>query len=73
MKWRRLHQHSIAESTRLIPQLVLCACVLHNVCIDAGDVNEEEEGAVRDLAEAAADRVEIYAACERVLRNNGKY
>ena len=71
MKWRRLHQHSITESTRLIPQLVLCARVLHNVCIDARDVNEEEEGAVRDLAEAAADRVEINAACERVLRNNG--
>lgn len=47
MKWRRLHQHSIAESTRLILQLVLCACVLHNVCIDAGDVNEEEEGVVQ--------------------------
>jgi DDE superfamily endonuclease len=42
MKWRRLHQHSIQESTRIIPELVLCACILHNICIDAGDVNDEE-------------------------------
>ena len=33
MKLRRLHQHSIAKSTRVIPQLILCACVLHNICI----------------------------------------
>lgn len=72
MKWRRLHQHSIAEHTRIIPQLILCACVLHNICIDEGDVNEEEEAAVRDEAEAAADRAEINMACERVLHNNGK-
>ena len=71
MKWRRLHQHSIAECTRVVPQLILCACVLHNICIDAGDVNEDENAAVRDAAEAAADRVEINAACDRILGNNG--
>ena len=71
MKWRRLHQHSIAECTRVVPQLILCACVLHNICIDAGDVNDEENAAVRDAAEAAADRVEINAACDRILGNNG--
>ena len=72
MKWRRLHQHSIAESTRVVPQLILCACVLHNICIDAGDVNEEEDAAIRDEAEAVADRVEINAACDRILANNGE-
>ena len=72
MKWRRLHQHSIAENTNIIPQLVLCACVLHNICIDAGDVNAEEDAAVRDEEERLAERDEINAACDRVLRNNGE-
>ena len=72
MKWRRLHQHAIAECTRTVPQIILCACVLHNICIDAGDINEEEDAAVRDAAEAADDRAEINAACERILRNNDK-
>ena len=72
MKWRRLHQHSIAESTRVVPQLILCACVLHNIRIDAGDVNEEEDAAMRDEAEAVAGRVEINAACDRILANNGE-
>lgn len=72
MKWRRLHQYSIQESTRIIPELVLCACILHNICIDAGDVNHEEQAAVRDEAEARVDRAEINAACERIFRNNGK-
>ena len=62
MKWRCLHQHSIAESTRVIPQLILCPCVLHNICIDAGDVNDEEDDAIRDDAEAVEDRAEINAA-----------
>ena len=73
MKWRRLHQHSVAENTILIPQLILCACVLHNICIDAGDVNAEEDAAVRNEDERLADRNEINAACDRVLRNNGEY
>jgi hypothetical protein len=73
MKWRRLHQHSIQESTRIIPELVLCACVLHNICIDAGDVNDEEDAAVRDEEDARADRVEINAAYERIFMNNGKF
>ena len=72
MKWRRLHQHSIAESTRVVPQLILCACMLHNICIDAGDVNDEEDAAIRDDAEAVEDRAEINAACDRILANNGK-
>ena len=72
MKWRRLHQHSVAENTILIPQLILCACVLHNICIDAGDVNAEEDAAVRNEDERLADRNEINAACDRVLRNNGE-
>lgn len=46
--------------------------VLHNICIDAGDVNEEEDAAIRDEAEAVADRVEINAACDRILANNGE-
>ena len=69
MKWRRLHQHSIAENTKIIPLLVLCACVLHNICIDAGDVDDEENAAVEVVRQA--DRVIINRACERVLRNNG--
>lgn len=72
MKWRWLHQHSIAENTVLIPQLILCACVLHNICIDAGDVNAEEDAAVRNDEERLADKNEINAACDRVLRNNGE-
>ena len=73
MKWRRLHQHSIAEHTTIIPQLVLCACVLHNICIDSGDINAEEDAAVRNEDERLADRQEINLACERVLGNQGKY
>ena len=72
MKWRRLHQHSIAEHTGIIPQLVLCACVLHNVCIDAGDVNTDEDAAVRNAEERLADRHEINLARERVLGNIGE-
>lgn len=72
MKWRRLHQHSIAEHTNIIPQLVLCACVLHNICIDAGDVNAEEDAAVRNEEERLADRHEINLAQERVLGNIGE-
>jgi DDE superfamily endonuclease len=71
MKWRRLHQHAIAECTRVVPHIILCACVLHNICIDAGDVNDEEAAAVRDEDEAAADRAEFNATYERILRNNG--
>ena len=71
MKWRRLHQHSIQESTRIVPEIVLCACILRNICIDAGDVNDEEDAAVRDPIEARADRAEINQACERILQNNG--
>ena len=73
MKWRRLHQHSIQESTRIIPEIVLCACILHNICIDAGDVNDEEDAAVRDPIEARADRAEINLACDRILQNHGKF
>ena len=73
MKWRRLHQHSIAENANIIPRLVLCACVLHNICIDAGDVNAEEDAAARNKEEGLADREEINAACDRVLRNNGEF
>lgn len=73
MKWRRLHQHSIAENTNIIPRLVLCAYVLHNICIDAGDVNAEEDAAVRNEEERLAEREEINAACDRVLRNNGEF
>ena len=72
MKWRRLRQHSIAEHTNIIPQLVLCACVLHNVCIDAGDVNTDEDAAVRNAEERLADRHEINLARERVLGNIGE-
>lgn len=50
----------------------MCACILRNICIDAGDVNDEEDAAVRDEAEARADRAEINAACERIFRNNGE-
>ena len=56
VKWRRLHQHTIAENTNIIPRLVLCACVLHKICIDAGDVNAEEDAAVRNKEERLADR-----------------
>ena len=72
MKWRRLHQHAIAECTRVVPHIILCACVLHNICIDAGDVNDEEAAAVRNEEEAAADRAEFNAAYERIFRNNGE-
>lgn len=67
-----MHQHSIQESTRIIPEIVLCACILHNICIDAGDVNDEEDAAVRDPIEARADRAEINLACDRILQNHGK-
>ena len=59
MKWRRLLQHSIPECTRVVPQLILCVCVLHNICIDACDVNDEENAAVRDAVEAAADKIMV--------------
>ena len=70
-KWRRLHQHSIAEHTAIIPQLVLCACVLHNICIDSGDINDEEDAAVRNEEERLADRDEVNLACGRILAYHG--
>jgi hypothetical protein len=66
MKWRRFHKHQIAELTDIIPDLILCAIVLHNICIDAGDVTAEEDVAVRDEDEAAEERAEINAAYSRV-------
>ena len=45
--------------------------MLHNICIDEGDVNEEENAAVRDEDDARADRAEINAVCKRIFRNNG--
>jgi hypothetical protein len=73
MKWRRLHKHSVAEGTTLIPQLILCACVLHNICIDAGDQNDEERAAVRNEEERLEERAEINEACDRILNNIGKF
>jgi hypothetical protein len=67
MKWRRFYKHQIDEETEIIPDLVLAACVLHNICIDANDVNAEEANAVRDEEEAAEERAEIIAAYNRVL------
>jgi hypothetical protein len=71
MKWRRLHQHSIAEKTELIPELVLCACILHNICIDAGDVNAIEANAIRVPAEKEEERQDINDGYNRIVGLEG--
>jgi hypothetical protein len=65
MKWRRFHKHQIVEDTDIIPDLIICGCILHNICIDAGDVNRAEEDALND--DAPEDREAIRAAFNRVL------
>ena len=45
---------------------------MHNICIDAGDVNAEEDAAVRNEEVRLADRNEINLAQERVLGNFGE-
>lgn len=69
IKWRRFHKHQIAEETDIVPDLIICACVLHNICIDAGDVNAEEAGAVRDPDERYEEQREIALAYNRVTNN----
>ena len=59
MKWRRLQQFSVEERTEVIPHIILCACILHNICIDAGDVDHEEAEARRSDEE----REEELAGC----------
>lgn len=71
MKWRRLHQHSIAEKTDIIPELILCSCILHNICIDAGDVNDVEEAAVRNNEERDNEIEEINGAYDRIIHMEG--
>lgn len=56
-KWRRLLQFSIEENTALIPHIILCACILHNICVDAGDVDFIEAQAQRSDIEKEVDRV----------------
>jgi hypothetical protein len=65
MKFRRFHKHQIAELTDIIPDLIMCACVLHNICIDAGDVNRDETNARNDDDEE--DRTAIRNAFNRVM------
>lgn len=67
MKWRRLHQHSIAEKTEIIPEIVLCACIFHNICIDAGDVDATEALAIRSPEELAEERLELNAGYSRTI------
>lgn len=67
MKWCRLHHHLIEERTEVIANYILAACILHNICIDAGDVNAEEDAAERDPEETAADKAAIRAAYGHVL------
>lgn len=71
MKWRRLHQHSIAEKTDIIPELIICACILHNICIDAGDVNDVEQNAIRSPEEVEEDREELNAGYDRIINIEG--
>lgn len=54
-KWRRLQHHVILEKTDLIPALVLCAGILHNMCIDANCVTGDED-VPRTPAEKRLDR-----------------
>ena len=51
MKWRRLHGFRIKEYLRIVPQIILCACILHNISIEENDVNGEEERAMRSEEE----------------------
>lgn len=71
MKFRRFHQHSVAEKTEIIPELILCAVIFHNICIDAGDVNNIENAAVRDEADRIADQFDLHEAVERVMHHEG--
>jgi hypothetical protein len=65
MKWRRFHKHQIAELTNIIPDLIICGCVLHNICFDAGDVTHAGNNAVDDRDDE--DREDIRAAFNRVF------
>jgi broad specificity phosphatase PhoE len=67
MKWRRFHKHQISEFTEILPDLILAGCVLHNICIDAGDVTEVEHEAMDDAD--AEDREAIRIACNRVMES----
>jgi hypothetical protein len=58
-------EHQIAELTDIIPDLIMCGCVLHNICIDAGDVTRAEANAVDDRDDE--DRAEIRAAFNRII------
>ena len=57
-KWRRLHHHVILEKTREIPGLILCASILHNLCLDNGCVQEDE-----DIPRTPADKHADQIAC----------
>ena len=39
----------------MLHRFIRCACILHNICIDAGDVDMEEAAAARTDAERAQD------------------
>ena len=62
MKWRRLNAHRIKEFIKVVPLLITCACILHNICIDAGDVELDEDEAMRseeEMAEELEERKDI--------------
>jgi hypothetical protein len=66
MKWRRFDKHQIMKDTDIVPDLIICACVLHNICIVAGDVNNAEAEAIIDDDDAAEERAEINASYNRI-------
>ena len=66
IKWRRFDKHQIVKDTDIVPDLIICACVLHNICIDAGDVNNAEAKAIIDDEDVAEKRAEINTAYDRI-------
>ena len=45
------------EDTDILPFIIRCACILHNICIDANDVDEEEANARRTPQELELDQL----------------
>ena len=69
MKWRRLEDHGILELTKHIPYFILTAAVLHNICLEFNDLDEDEVNAERTPAERINDIANIQAMVNNAGNN----
>ena len=61
MKWRRLHAFHIKEFLKIVPHIIL-----HNICIDAGDVDEDARKTLR-LAKKLTQLSTTYGTAKQTL------